>query len=85
MWPVIGGVAAAGLVLAGSFVYPLVVEPVFNQFQSLEHGALRSGVLSLAEREGDIDALQVVLTGTGDHQLAAAVARAPDSSASGVE
>lgn len=60
MWPVIGGVAAAGLVLAGSFVYPLVVEPVFNQFESLEDGALRSGVLSLAEREGvDVDEVLV--------------------------
>ena len=46
----------AGLVVLGSFVYPLVVEPLFNDFESLPDGRLRAQVLTLAEREGvDVD------------------------------
>ena len=45
-----GGVAA--LVVAGSFVYPVVVEPVFNRFAPLPAGALRTELLALAERDG---------------------------------
>lgn len=52
LWPAIAGAGAAVLVVAGSFVYPVVVEPLFNDFESLEDGSLRSGVLELAEREG---------------------------------
>ncbi|MFC7502018.1 M48 family metalloprotease [Nocardioides sp. CPCC 206347] len=56
MWPAIGGVLAAALVVAGSFVYPLVVEPLFNQFDPLPDGALRTEILALADREGvDVD------------------------------
>ncbi|GAA4806360.1 M48 family metallopeptidase [Nocardioides caeni] len=50
-WPAIVGVGAAVLVMIGSFVYPLVVEPLFNDFESLPDGSLRSGVLALAEAE----------------------------------
>ena len=45
-----GGVAA--LVVAGSFVYPVVVEPVFNRFEPLPAGELRTELLALAERDG---------------------------------
>ena len=38
--------------VAGSFAYPLVVEPVFHSFQSLPAGPLRTQVLELAERDG---------------------------------
>jgi STE24 endopeptidase len=47
--------AAAGgalLVVAGSFAYPLVVEPVFNEFRPLAQGPLRSDLVELAAREG---------------------------------
>ena len=39
------------LVLAGSFVYPVVIEPLFNSFTSLPDGQLRTDILALAEQE----------------------------------
>ena len=51
-WPAVAGGLLAGLVLVGSFVYPLVVEPLFNSFTPLPDGALRSQILRLADREG---------------------------------
>jgi STE24 endopeptidase len=51
-WPAVAGVLLAGLVLLGSFVYPLLVEPLFNRFESLPDGALRQQVLELADEEG---------------------------------
>ena len=44
--------ATAGLVVAGSFAYPVVIEPVFNSFTSLQQGQLREDLLALAERDG---------------------------------
>ncbi|MFJ6213890.1 M48 family metalloprotease [Streptomyces sp. NPDC092296] len=44
--------AAALLVVALSFLYPLVVEPLFNRFTPLAEGPLRSALLDLAERDG---------------------------------
>ncbi|WP_262401906.1 M48 family metallopeptidase [Actinomadura sp. CNU-125] len=47
--------AAAGaftLVVAASFAYPVVVEPVFNEFHSLPQGRLRTELLAMAERDG---------------------------------
>ena len=52
LWPAIAGVGGAALVVAGSFVYPLVIEPVFNDFHSLPDGELRTDVLALAKAEG---------------------------------
>jgi STE24 endopeptidase len=43
---------AALLVVAGSFLYPVLVEPVFNRFTPLEDGPLRDRVLALAEEQG---------------------------------
>lgn len=51
-WWAWGAAATAGLVVAGSFAYPLVVEPVFNDFRPLAQGALRSDLLALAARDG---------------------------------
>ena len=51
-WWAWGAAVTAGLVVAGSFVYPLVVEPVFNSFTPLAAGELREDLLALAERDG---------------------------------
>jgi STE24 endopeptidase len=51
-WPAVVGTALGALVVVGSFVYPVLVEPMFNQFHPLAHGALRSSILQLADREG---------------------------------
>ena len=48
------GVAVGGalLVLAGSFLYPALVEPVFNKFTPLAAGPLRDELLDLARSDG---------------------------------
>jgi STE24 endopeptidase len=51
-WWAWGAAATAALVVAVSFVYPVVVEPVFNRFTSLPAGELRDDLLALAERDG---------------------------------
>ena len=51
-WPAVAGGLLGALVLLGSFVYPVIVEPIFNDFTSLPDGPLRTEVLQLAEREG---------------------------------
>ena len=51
-WWAWGAAVTALLVVAGSFVYPLVVEPVFNSFASLPSGPLRERVLDLAAQDG---------------------------------
>ncbi len=50
-WPAVAAGTAAVLVMFGSFVYPLVVEPLFNSFTPLPDGSLRAGVLRLADEE----------------------------------
>lgn len=50
-WPLWAALAAAALAMAGSFVYPVVVEPLFNNFTSMKDGPLRSEILALAARE----------------------------------
>lgn len=51
-WPAVAGGLAAVLVLVGSFLYPVVVEPLFNDFAPLPDGSLRTAVFELADREG---------------------------------
>ena len=51
-WPVIAAGVSAALVLLGSFVYPLLVEPLFNDFTSMPEGELRTQILRLADEEG---------------------------------
>jgi STE24 endopeptidase len=46
------GLATAGLVVVGSFLYPVVIEPAFNRFASMPAGQLRTDLLALAERNG---------------------------------
>ena len=49
-WAWAAGVTAA-CVLLGSFVYPLVVEPVFNSFRPLPAGQLRTDLMAMAARD----------------------------------
>ena len=51
-WPAVAGGLLGVLVLAGSFVYPIVIEPLFNSFTSLPEGELRTRVFELADHEG---------------------------------
>lgn len=47
--------AAAGafvLTVAASFAYPVLIEPVFNDFRPLEAGRLRDDLLAMATRDG---------------------------------
>ena len=59
-WWAYGAAGTAALVVAGSFAYPVVVEPVFNRFEPLPAGELREDLLSLASRDGvDVDEVLV--------------------------
>ena len=51
-WWAWAALSTAGLVAVGSFVYPLVIEPIFNDVRPLAPGALREDLLALAERDG---------------------------------
>lgn len=44
--------AAAGFVVVSSFLYPVVIEPAFNTFESMPAGQLRTDLLDLAETSG---------------------------------
>ena len=51
-WWAWGALGAAALVAAASYVFPLVVEPLFNTFTPLADSPLRQELLDLAERDG---------------------------------
>jgi len=51
-WPLVAGGLLATLTFVASFGYPLVVEPAFNSFTSLQQGPLRDEVFSVADQEG---------------------------------
>jgi STE24 endopeptidase len=44
--------AAAAMVVIGSFLYPVLLEPAFNRFEPLAAGQLRTDLLELAEENG---------------------------------
>lgn len=55
-WPAIAGGLCALLILAASWLYPVLVEPIFGSFESMPNGELRSDIVALAEQEGvDVD------------------------------
>ncbi len=51
-WPLWTGLAGAVLTVLGSWVYPVVVEPLFNHFTPLADGTLRTRILALGREEG---------------------------------
>ncbi len=51
-WWVAGAGVGAGLVLASSYAYPVVIEPAFNDFSSMAQGPLRTSLLELAKTDG---------------------------------
>jgi len=50
-WPAVAGTLLGCLVMVGSFVYPVLVEPAFNSFTPLQDGPLRTQIMQLADRE----------------------------------
>jgi STE24 endopeptidase len=50
-WWAWAAAVTAAFVMLGSFVYPLLVEPVFNSFTSLPAGQLRTDLLAMADRD----------------------------------
>ena len=51
-WPAVAAVLAAGLVVALSFLGPVIFEPIFNRFRPLEDAALEVDLRTLADRAG---------------------------------
>ena len=51
-WWAPGAASAAGIVLAASFLYPVVVEPLFHRFTPMAQGQQRADLVALAERAG---------------------------------
>lgn len=51
-WPAITGVLLGALSLIASFAYPVVIEPLFNEFKPLADGPVRTEVFALARAEG---------------------------------
>ncbi|MFF5227129.1 M48 family metallopeptidase [Dactylosporangium sp. NPDC000521] len=51
-WWVWGAVGAALLTVLLSFIFPVLVEPVFNKFTPMPEGEQRTRLMALAERDG---------------------------------
>jgi STE24 endopeptidase len=51
-WWAWSAAVAAGFVVVGSFLYPVVVEPAFNRFDPMPAGELRTDLLDLAAASG---------------------------------
>ncbi|MBF8193492.1 M48 family metallopeptidase [Nonomuraea sp. K274] len=51
-WWIPAAIGAFALTVGTSFVYPVVFEPLFNDFTSMRQGPLRSNLLALAQRDG---------------------------------
>jgi len=50
-WWMAAAAVGAAFVIGGSFAYPVVIEPVFNNFRSLPAGDLRTEILAMAARD----------------------------------
>jgi Zn-dependent protease with chaperone function len=51
-WWAWAGAGAAGLVVVGSFLWPVLIEPAFNRFTPMAAGQLRSDLVHVAEENG---------------------------------
>ena len=51
-WWAWAAAVAAGFVVVGSFLYPVLIEPAFNRFEPLPAGELRTRLLDLAVENG---------------------------------
>lgn len=51
-WPAVAAGGVGALVMLGSFVYPVLVEPLFYDLEPLSDGPLRSEILEVAEDSG---------------------------------
>lgn len=51
-WWALASAGAALLVVVGSFLWPVVIEPAYNTFEPMPAGQLRSDLLALAEENG---------------------------------
>lgn len=51
-WWIPAAAGAAALTVAASFIYPIVFEPLFNDFRPMPAGQLRSDLLAMAQRDG---------------------------------
>jgi STE24 endopeptidase len=50
-WWIVGAAGAAALVVVLSFLYPIVIEPIFNSFAPMPPGPLRTSLLDLAAKD----------------------------------
>ncbi len=60
-WFLWAGAAGAGAVFAGSLLYPVVVEPLFNEFEPVPDKELSTAVLGLADDMG-VDIQEVLVS-----------------------
>ncbi|MGW4963326.1 M48 family metallopeptidase [Nonomuraea sp. NPDC004186] len=51
-WWIPAAVGAFALTVLASFVYPVVFEPLFNDFTTMQQGQLRTELLDMAKRDG---------------------------------
>jgi STE24 endopeptidase len=51
-WWLLASVLAGALVVIGSYVYPLVIEPLYNDFTPMTDGPLKSSLIALAGEDG---------------------------------
>lgn len=52
LWWVFAATGAALLVVLMSLIYPVLIEPVFNKFEPMADGPLRTELMALADRDG---------------------------------
>jgi len=50
-WPVLAAGLMAAFVVVASLVYPVVIEPLYNDFTPLADGSLRTSIMDVAQRE----------------------------------
>jgi STE24 endopeptidase len=51
-WWAWGAAGAAGLLVLLTFVFPVLIEPIFNRFTPMEQGQLRTDLMAMAARDG---------------------------------